>query len=131
MRHRWNDKWPFWGPRMGLVLLFFTAVFLGVHFLKKQPETITIGSKNFTEQIILAEIIAALIENNPVGKTMRVEKKLNLGGTFVCFTALKNDKLDCYVEYTGTGESYHHLVTIRKQVMDRIMQAIKCFNIIF
>lgn len=61
---------------------------------------IVIGSKNFSEQIILGEILAEQIE-----QTMRVpvERKLNLGGTFICHKAMLSGDIDVYVEYTGTA----------------------------
>ncbi|HEV2128979.1 MAG TPA: glycine betaine ABC transporter substrate-binding protein [Thermomicrobiales bacterium] len=61
--------------------------------------TVTIGSKDFTESILLAEMAAALLEDN--GYT--VERQLNLGGTAVVHQALVNGEIDMYVEYTGTG----------------------------
>ncbi|MFC1503965.1 glycine betaine ABC transporter substrate-binding protein [Spirochaetota bacterium] len=61
---------------------------------------ITIGTKNFTEQIILGEIMAELIANQ-LG--LKVKKRFNLGGTFICFNALKQGEIDLYPEYTGTG----------------------------
>ena len=61
---------------------------------------ITVGSKEFTEQEILGEIIAILIECN---SNIKVVRKLNLGGTIICFNALKAGDLDIYAEYTGTG----------------------------
>lgn len=61
---------------------------------------IVVGSKNFNENIILGEMLAQLIE----AKTnLQVERKLNLGGTMVCFNALKKGDLDLYPDYTGTG----------------------------
>jgi osmoprotectant transport system substrate-binding protein len=63
---------------------------------------ITIGSKNFTEQLILAELMAQHIE----AKTdLKVERRLNLGGTFVCHQGLLSGELDLYPEYTGTAYS--------------------------
>jgi osmoprotectant transport system substrate-binding protein len=63
---------------------------------------IVIGSKNFTEQLILAELMAQHIE----AKTdLKVERRLNLGGTFVCHQGLLSDELDLYPEYTGTAYS--------------------------
>jgi osmoprotectant transport system substrate-binding protein len=62
--------------------------------------TITIGSKDFSENMILGEMFAQLIEANT---DIKVDKKLNLGGTFVCFEAIKNGDIDIYPEYTGTG----------------------------
>jgi len=62
--------------------------------------TMTIGGKHFTEQEILGEIMAILIERN---SNIRVIRKLNLGGTIICFNALKAGDIDLYAEYTGTG----------------------------
>lgn len=63
-------------------------------------DKIVIGSKDFSENILLGEIFSQLIE----AKTdIKVERKLNLGGTFVCFEAIKNGDIDIYPEYTGTG----------------------------
>lgn len=61
--------------------------------------TIRVASKDFTEQFILGEMYAQLLEAN--GFT--VERKLNLGGTPVTQAALVNDEIDLYPEYTGTG----------------------------
>jgi len=64
------------------------------------PDRIVVGSKNFTEQVILGEMIAQQIER----KThLQVDRKLNLGGTIVCHEALTAGQIDTYVEYTGTG----------------------------
>ncbi|MDY7011798.1 MAG: glycine betaine ABC transporter substrate-binding protein [Planctomycetota bacterium] len=62
--------------------------------------TIRIGGKDFTEQSILGEIMAILIE---CSSNIKVERKLYLGGTMICFNALKSGDLDVYAEYTGTG----------------------------
>lgn len=62
--------------------------------------TITVGSKDFGENILLGEIFAQLIE----AKTdLKVNRKLNMGGTFVNFNAMRNKQLDIYPEYTGTA----------------------------
>lgn len=62
--------------------------------------TVVIGSKAFTEQEIIGEMMAQLIE---CSSEIAVDRKLGLGGTMVCFTALKAGDLDLYAEYTGTG----------------------------
>lgn len=62
--------------------------------------SITIGGKQFTEQEVLGEMMAILIEHN---SNIKVVRKLNLGGTMICFNALKAGDLDLYAEYTGTG----------------------------
>ncbi len=62
--------------------------------------TITVGSKPFTEQEILAEMMATLVEAK---MPLRVRRVLNLGGTKLCFDSLRSGDLDLYAEYTGTG----------------------------
>ncbi len=62
--------------------------------------TVVIGGKDFTEQNVLGEIMAILIE---CSSNISVERKLYLGGTMICFNALKSGDLDLYAEYTGTG----------------------------
>lgn len=61
---------------------------------------VTIGSKQFTENIVLGEVYAQLIE----AKTdIPVTRKLNLGGTSVCMPAMEKGEIDLYFEYTGTA----------------------------
>ncbi|GHI00925.1 ABC transporter permease/substrate-binding protein [Neobacillus kokaensis] len=63
-------------------------------------DKIVIGSKNYNEQLILGNIMADLIE----AKTdIQVERKLNLGGSQVTFSAINKGDVDMYVEYTGTA----------------------------
>lgn len=63
-------------------------------------KTIRVGSKNFTEQLILAEMIAQRIE---AATGLEVERRLNLGGTMVCHGAIVKGEIDIYPEYTGTA----------------------------
>jgi osmoprotectant transport system substrate-binding protein len=65
----------------------------------RQPH-LTIGSKFFTEQVILAELLAQHIEART---GIHVDRKSNLGGTLLCHKALLAGDLDLYVEYTGTA----------------------------
>jgi glycine betaine/choline ABC-type transport system substrate-binding protein len=71
--------------------------------IKKIPsasgKTITVGSKNFTEQFILGEIYSQALE--AAGFT--VKKQLNLGSELIAYKALKAGKIDAYPEYTGTA----------------------------
>ncbi|MGH7255206.1 MAG: glycine betaine ABC transporter substrate-binding protein [Nitrospirales bacterium] len=62
--------------------------------------TVVIGSKNFTEQVILGELLAQQIEAHT---DLPVVRKLNLGGTFICHKALVAGDITAYVEYTGTA----------------------------
>jgi len=74
---------------------------VGFLLLAERPRgRIRVGSKNFTEQLILGEIVAQAIEN---GTPLVVDRKLNLGGTLVCEQAMRAGDLDLYVEYTGTA----------------------------
>src|SRR2546428_10507069 len=61
---------------------------------------IVVGSKNFTEQLILGEIIAQQIE----AKThLPVERRFYLAGTYICHLAILGGRIDIYPEYTGTA----------------------------
>jgi osmoprotectant transport system permease protein len=62
--------------------------------------TIVIGSKNFTEQVILGELLAQTLERDT---PLHVVRRLNLGGTFICDRALRAGEIDIYPEYTGTA----------------------------
>ncbi|MCC2628786.1 MAG: opuCC, partial [Thermomicrobiales bacterium] len=64
-----------------------------------QEGPVRIGSKDFTEQLILGEMYALLLENAGIA----TEKRLNLGGTQVAQEALLAGEIDLYPEYTGTG----------------------------
>jgi osmoprotectant transport system substrate-binding protein/osmoprotectant transport system permease protein len=82
---------------------------------------IRVGSKNFTEQIVLGEIVAQQLER--AGFT--VERRLNLGGTFICDRALRGGDIDVYVEYTGTADAAvfkQPTDTDPARVLDRVRQ---------
>jgi glycine betaine/choline ABC-type transport system substrate-binding protein len=92
--------------KTGILVLVTLGMMLassaGVASVAAQDEdkpTVTVGSKDFTESILLAHMVASLLEDN--GYT--VERQINLGGTTVAHQALVNDEIDIYVEYTGTG----------------------------
>ena len=63
------------------------------------PGAVVVGSKNFTEQVVLGEILAAALED----RGFAVDRRLNLGGTPLCHEAVRSGQLDVYVEYTGTA----------------------------
>ena len=65
----------------------------------RQPR-IVVGSKNFTEQIVLGEILAQQLERRT---GLHVQRKFNLGGTLLTQEALLSGALDLYPEYTGTA----------------------------
>jgi osmoprotectant transport system substrate-binding protein len=73
---------------------------------RANPNAIAIGSKDFTEELILGEMYAQLLEKHGLA----VVRKLNLGGTQVAMEALERGDIDLYPEYTGTA-----LITILKR----------------
>lgn len=85
-----------------IILSIFTLLFAGLIAFNywQTPPTIVIGSKNFTEQVILGELLAQQIESHT---KLKVDRRLNLGGTFICHEAVKAGQIAGYVEYTGTS----------------------------
>ena len=63
-------------------------------------DTIVVGSKNFSEQALLGEIVAQHLEART---HLRVERRFYLAGTYICQQALLAGRIDMYVEYTGTA----------------------------
>jgi len=72
---------------------------------------VVIGAKNFTEQVVLGELLAQEIEASGGGK---VERRFWLAGSYLCQQALISDRIDGYVEYTGTA-----LTAILKQPLPK------------
>jgi osmoprotectant transport system permease protein len=81
---------------LGTVLV---ATGLAVGARNPSASAVVLGSKNFTEQVILGEILAAHLES----RGFQVDRRLNLGGTALCHEAVLRGQLDLYVEYTGTA----------------------------
>lgn len=80
---------------------------------------IKVGSKNFTEQFILAELYAQALEAAGIS----VERKINLGGTLIAYKALEEKEIDMYPEYTGTmllAVLKAEPMTDRKAVYDKV-----------
>jgi osmoprotectant transport system permease protein len=87
------------------------------------PASIVVGSKNFTEQVVLGELVAQVIERTT---DLRVDRRLNLGGTAVCDRALRAGDLDVYVEYSGTALTAlfkQPVVHDRRQALERVRTA--------
>ncbi len=76
-----------------------------------RPDHPVIGAKNFTEQVVLGELLAQEIEAK---SGLRVERRFYLAGSYICQQALVAGRIDAYVEYTGTA-----LTAILKQPVDR------------
>ncbi|MFQ5349173.1 MAG: glycine betaine ABC transporter substrate-binding protein [Thermoanaerobaculia bacterium] len=84
--------------RHAWVFVFLLLLIAGARLVA--AESIVVGSKNFAENRLLAEIFAQLIEERT---GLVVERRLGLAGTQVCFEALRSGAIDVYPEYTGTG----------------------------
>ena len=76
-----------------------------------RPDHPVIGAKNFTEQVVLGELLAQEIEAK---SNLKVERRFYLAGSYICHQALVSGRIDAYVEYTGTA-----LTAILKQPVDR------------
>lgn len=96
-------------------IVFLAALVLGGFVTGAAPDdrSIVIGSKNFTENRLLAEMMAQLIESRT---DLRVERRIGLGGTTMVFNALTAGQIDLYPEYTGTGWVIH--LGIEERVSD-------------
>ena len=76
-----------------------------------RPDHPVIGAKNFTEQVVLGELLAQEIEAK---SHLKVERRFYLAGSYICQQALVSGRIDAYVEYTGTA-----LTAILKQPLNR------------
>jgi osmoprotectant transport system substrate-binding protein len=65
----------------------------------QEKPVIIVGSKGFTEQTVVGNMVALLMENNG----FKVDRKIGLGGTVICHEAVVRGDINVYVEYTGTG----------------------------
>lgn len=86
---------------LGIIVALIVAM-VGNSFIagaKKNENTITIGAKDFTEQVILCHLYADMIEHDT---DLKVIRKENLGGSQVAFGAMKSNEIDMYIDYTGT-----------------------------
>jgi len=81
-----------------------------------RPNHPVIGAKNFTEQVVLGELLAQEIEAK---SDLKVERRFYLAGSYICQQAMVSGRIDAYVEYTGTA-----LTAILKQPLDRDPQQV-------
>src|SRR6202789_1628446 len=83
---------------------------------------IVIGAKNFTEQVVLGELLAQEIESVYASEgqpNQKADRRFYLAGSYICQQALANGRIDAYVEYTGTA-----LTAVLKQPVDRDPQRV-------
>lgn len=95
----------------GILGVFFIIAFFAVQH-KKDESSLVIASKNFTEQIILGEIMAQLIETKT---SLKVIRKYNMGSTEIVHQALLKNKIDLYAEYLGTA----YLTVMQRELKDK------------
>ena len=97
-RHRRLYGFP---ERCGIPLcLLLAALLLLSSCASSHSDRIVIGSKNFTESLILGELLAQQIEAHT---HLKVERRFYLAGTYICQQALLAGRIDMYPEYTGTA----------------------------
>src|SRR5437899_5206517 len=65
-----------------------------------RQDGIVVGSKNFSEQVLLGELIAQHLERRT---GLPVDRRFYLAGTYICHQAVLAGRIDLYVEYTGTA----------------------------
>ncbi|MCI1965189.1 MAG: glycine/betaine ABC transporter substrate-binding protein [Oscillospiraceae bacterium] len=87
--------------RIGIMALSILIMvgFFGCASNSSKSKTITVGSKNYTENIVLSHLMADIIEDRT---DITVERKENLGGSNIAWEALQNDEIQLYPDYTGT-----------------------------
>lgn len=105
---------------LGLALTLGIALTLAAT-LSRTERRIAVGSKDFTEQIILGELIAQVIETQTA---LSVERRFDLGGS-LAHQALVAGEIDAYVEYTGTALTailHHHRLSDPKAVYARVKE---------
>ncbi len=84
------------------VLIAMTFIFTSFKGKVQEERVLTVGAKDFTEQELLGNLVADIIEENT---DISVNRRFDLGGTQVIFTALQKGDVDMYVEYSGTAYS--------------------------
>ena len=94
-----------------LLAMACAAAFLLAGCAPPRPDHPVIGTKNFTEQVVLGELLAQEIEAK---SHLKVERRFYLAGSYICHQALIAGRIDAYVEYTGTA-----LTAVLKQPVDR------------
>jgi osmoprotectant transport system substrate-binding protein len=81
-------------------VIFLVASALLTACSPPRPDHPVIGAKNFTEQVVLGELLAQEIEAK---SNLKVERRFYLAGSYICQQALVSGRIDAYVEYTGTA----------------------------
>ena len=85
---------------ISIILLAFIIAGTIFYTTMENKKKITVGSKSFSEQVILGNMVSDIIEEHT---DLKVDRKLRLGSTQITFTGITNAEIDVYVEYTGTA----------------------------
>ena len=106
-------------PRLAPLRVLLSLVCLSTVLACAPPRSghVVVGAKNFTEQVVLGELLAQEIEAAGGG---RVERRFYLAGSYLCQQAMVSGRIDAYVEYTGTA-----LSAILKQPVDRDAERVR------
>ncbi len=99
---------------------------------RRRQHRVSIGTKNFTEQLVLGELLAQSLEQRIA---IPVERRFYLAGTYICHQAILAGRIDVYVEYTGTAlaailkqpvtsDSRRVFETVRRQYQERFNLAV-------
>lgn len=86
--------------RLAVAVLLVCTCLFAAPACGRRSDRIVVGSKNFTEQLILGELFAQIIEART---HVPVERRFYLAGTFICQQAILSGRIDIYPEYTGTA----------------------------
>jgi osmoprotectant transport system substrate-binding protein len=111
LRNGWDALSPFAGRINRALVLACSLFVLLTACSPPRPDHPVIGAKNFTEQVVLGELLAQEIEAK---SHLQVERRFYLAGSYICHQALVSGRIDAYVEYSGTA-----LTAILKQPLDR------------
>ena len=80
---------------------FLSGALLALLGCRPKTGGVTVGSKNFTEQLVLGELLSQYLETFPLPAA--IQRRFYLAGTYICHQALLAGRIDMYVEYTGTA----------------------------
>lgn len=118
------------GLMIGMASTVLAAALVGCSSDKGSKGTVTIGSKNFTENILLAHMIADVIEDQT---DLKVERKVNLGGSNVAWKALLNNDIQLYPDYTGTivANYYQEKTGTADETLKKTQELVKKDNVVF
>ena len=98
-----------WFLGIAVLLVVLCGIFVVVARAQEKP-VIVVGSKGFTEQLVLGNMLTLLMEDGG----FKVDRNIGLGGTVICHEAIVRGDINLYIEYTGTG-----LMAILKKPMEK------------